>query len=127
MKPIVKKITVFSAVACLVVVLIFGYFMWQSTAGTSTDRRELHIVTTKVEKLIILPKGEDPVLATVTDKDKLLPNTFLANVSETGDKVLIFAKAKRVIVYRPSINKIVDVGPVTIQSLNEGQATEKKQ
>lgn len=127
MSPIVKKSTVFSAVACLVVVLIFGYFKWQSAAGTSTDRRELHIVTTKVEKLIILPKGEDPVLATVTDKDKLLPNTFLAKVSETGDKVLIFAKAKRVIVYRPKINRIVDVGPVTIQPLNEGQATEKKQ
>lgn len=67
----------------------------------------------KVGKLILLPTGETPQIATVSDKTKLSGQNFFAN-AENGDKVLIYYQAKKAILYRPSINKIVEVGPIEI-------------
>ena len=63
-------------------------------------------------KLIDLP-NETPTVATVTDSKKLKDQPFFSKV-ENGDKVLIFTKAKKAILFRPSTNKILDVAPLTI-------------
>jgi hypothetical protein len=68
----------------------------------------------KVGKLIKLPKDEDPLIATVSDKEKLKNQAFF-QIAENGDKVLIYSKAKKAILYRPSSNMVVDVVPVNIK------------
>jgi hypothetical protein len=70
-----------------------------------------------VAKLIVLPVGEQPTVATVTDASKLKDQAFFAN-ARTGDKVLIYTNAKKAILYNPSGNKIVEVAPVNIGSNN---------
>ena len=62
-----------------------------------------------VSKLIILPE-ESPTIATVTDPKALVGQPFFEK-AETGDRVLVFTDAKKAILYRPSIKKIVEVMP----------------
>src|SRR3989338_6079557 len=62
-----------------------------------------------VGKLIELP-SDIPQIATVTDADLLKKNQPFFDNTKNGDQVLVFQK--QVIVYRPSINKIINVGPI---------------
>lgn len=66
-----------------------------------------------IGKLVDLPSGETPTLATVNDPAKLKGQAFFAN-SKVGDQVLIYTQAKKAILYRPSTNKIIEIAPVNI-------------
>lgn len=69
-------------------------------------------VKSEVAQLIELP-NEDPTIATVVDVDKLKNQSFFAN-AQNGDRVLLFASAKKAVLYRPSTHKIVEVAPINI-------------
>lgn len=66
----------------------------------------------EVAQLIILP-DETPTIATVSDAEKLKSQPFFAN-AQNGDRVLLFAIAKKAILYRPGTKKIVEVAPINI-------------
>jgi hypothetical protein len=80
-------------------------------------QQEVAQTVAMVAKVVELPQGEDPVVATVTDKDKLKDQPFFGK-AENGDKVLIYATAKRIYLFRPSGNKLIEAAP-----LNIGQTT----
>jgi len=92
---------------------------------------EVKEITEKLGKLMVLPVGEEPTVATVLDKDKVKDQQFFAN-AENGDKVVIYSKAMKAILYRLSENKIIEVAPISIsqtESKNEAvklTPTEKK-
>jgi hypothetical protein len=71
-----------------------------------------------VGKLIALPTDEKPTVATITDVDKLKDQPFFKN-AKNGDKVLIYTTANKAILYRPSENRIIEVGSVNIGSQAE--------
>ena len=81
--------------------------------STAASQEETKTMIAKIGVLMELPSGEAPTLATVTDADKLRTQAFFAN-SSNGDKVLIYTQTKKAILYRPSINKIIDVASVSI-------------
>lgn len=93
------------------------YQKTQAILGKSSahlSERELNReIINKVSKLIELP-SETPTIASITDKTKL-QDTFFAR-SQNGDKVLIFQSSKKAIIYRESINKIIDVGAISIEN-----------
>jgi hypothetical protein len=67
----------------------------------------------RVSKIIELPQGEQPTIATVTDPDKLRTQSFFAR-AKRGDKVLIFTNSRKAILYDPVANKIVEAAPIDI-------------
>ena len=85
------------------------------------DLNNVGIIKSKVSKLFLLPTDEEPALATVTNSKKL--SSSFAGKVENGDKILIYQTNKRAVVYRPGIDKIIDVQAVVIDDV---QSLEKK-
>lgn len=85
---------------------------------TQAATAEVKAIKDKVARHMELPTGEEPTLATVSDKEKLRDQAFFAK-AENGDKVLIYTQARKAILYRPSIDKIIEVSTV---NLGEGES-----
>jgi|GEM_PF-2561362 hypothetical protein len=84
----------------------------QKLQGPTSLEEAVKEVVGQVGKLVVLPNDEKPTLATVTDLSKLKGQSFFANAAN-GDKVLVYEKAKKAILYRPSLNKIVEMTPLS--------------
>ncbi len=106
----------------LLVVLVIGvagaaayhyYTFQQKVKAQIAPPSEPKALIEQVGKLMELPLGEEPTIATVSDVQKLKDQPFFTS-AQNGDKVLIYQKAKKAILYRPSTQKIVEVGPVNI-------------
>jgi len=76
-------------------------------------QEEAKSLVADVSRLIVLPQDEEPTIATVSDPEKLKDQPFFAN-AKAGDKVLIYSKAKKAILYDPQNDKIVEVAPLNI-------------
>lgn len=96
----------------------YYYGLHKNTASSSKADEEVAMLVTQVGKLIDLPEGEIPTVATVADKTKLESQNFFKK-SENGDKVLIYTESGKAFLYRPSTKKIVDV---TMINVNEKTA-----
>ncbi len=108
-------------VLLLLIILAGGVYIYmkreqKSETPDQVAQDEITSVIQSVGKLIVLPQDEVPTLATVADPQKLQGQTFFAAATK-GDKVLIYTKAKKAILYNPTKNIIVEVAP-----LNLGQA-----
>jgi hypothetical protein len=88
---------------------------------TITAQQQQQQLIDKIGKITVLPSGEAPTLATVTDVTKLKDQPFFAN-AQNGDKVLIYTQAKQAFLYRPSTNKLINIAPVNLGS-GQPQAT----
>lgn len=79
----------------------------QASPQTSQDD-EVTALQSEISKFLELPVDETPTLATVSDIDKVKSQAFFKN-AQNGDKVLLYAKAGKAILYRPSTNKVIEV------------------
>ena len=92
------------------------------TANPQTAAREqVDELIATVGKLMVLPTNELPTVATVDDTSKL-KDPFFADAKK-GDRVLLYTHAGRIILYRPSENKIIDVSVVNVGSTSATPAT----
>jgi len=121
MKVFIKKnLLILVVILLLVAVGGTAYYFYDQNKKTQellkdpgkAAQKEIDNLVKKVDKLIELPKGEIPTVATVSDEEKLSGEAFFAK-AKNGDKILIYTKEKKAILYRPSINKIIEVAPVT--------------
>jgi hypothetical protein len=78
-----------------------------------------------VGKLIILPEGETPTVATVSDPEKLKDQPFFAQ-AKVGDKVLLYPNAKKAFLYDPVNNKILEAAPLNVDTGAQAKAPAKK-
>lgn len=89
---------------------------------TEAARAEVKMLVERIGKLIELP-NEEPTIATVSDKDKLNDQAFFAK-AQNGDKVLIYTRARKAILYRPATNKIIEVSTVNLEGVAESAPTQ---
>lgn len=109
-------------VIILVLVAIFGiygtshyYNKYQSlktNANVEAEKATQELVSV-LGKLMELPKGEVPTIATISDKEKLKGQTFFAQ-AENGDVLFAYTTSMKAILYRPATNKIINVAPISI-------------
>ncbi|MBP9817868.1 hypothetical protein KBC75_03920 [Candidatus Shapirobacteria bacterium] len=107
-------------VIVLVIILVFmvGVIFYKKNKNKENVWQE-------VSKLMVLP-SETPRIGEVTDKTKLIGQKFFEQ-SEDGDKVLIFDKALKAVLYRPSLNKIIEVTELTGENQPTPTVVELKQ
>jgi hypothetical protein len=89
-------------------------------------QEEVNTLVNTVGKYLELPAGEVPTVATVSDKSKLADQPFFAK-AEKGDKVLIYARAGKIILYRPTLNKIIEVAMIPTTPSVAGTSTASAQ
>jgi hypothetical protein len=80
------------------------------------ESKKIQEITEKVSKLMLLPEGETPVLATINDAETLSKEQSFYVGSQNGDIVLVYKKALKAIIYSPTKNIIVNVGPVSVEA-----------
>lgn len=114
----ISKIINIIIIFIAIIAISFGIYFYNkiNTIENSTnDKRKVEISTliSKVSELYLFPEGEIPTIATVSDPS-LLKNQAFFNNTQTDDKVLIFSKSGKAVLYRPSINKIIEI--ITIRN-----------
>jgi len=112
-----KKVIV--PLIAVVAVILAGYFYSEVQSLKQNPQvkaqQEANELVGKISKLIVLPTGETPTVATVSDPAALKDQPFFAS-AEKGDKLLIYAQAKKAILFSTKLNKIIDVAPLNIGS-----------
>lgn len=115
-----RKPTNIILVLALVAVAAFAFLYQRSQSEIKrlSDPRqvakvEVQKLVEEVGKLVDLPKGEDPTVATVTDPEKLKNQPFF-DKAKKGDKILIYTQAKRAFLYDPKNKKILEIAPINI-------------
>ena len=111
-----EKFFPFLLIILVVVVLLVGstiffYNKYKKASKSQQPLTEIEQIVRNVSQLMEVPVGETPTLATVSDKTKLQNQDFF-QFAENGDRILVYSQAKKAILYRPSINKIIDIAPV---------------
>ena len=85
-------------------------------------QQEAEDLIERVGRLVVLPEGERPTIATVSDIEQVKDRPFFAN-AKNGDKVLIYTNARKAILYDP-VNDIVEIAPVNIGTATPPPGTE---
>lgn len=113
-----KKILLLGLFIVLVSSLAANYFFQRRLSDLKQNPQKLNQEETaqlveRVGKIIILPEGEQPTVATVADLSRLKDQPFFAK-AQVGFKVLLYTQSRKAILYDPVENKIVEVAPINI-------------
>jgi len=102
-------------IAAIVAGIYFNKVRVMSQNPAVVNEEKIAELVSKVGKIIDLPTGESPVMATITDTTPLANNPFFAN-AKVGDEVLLYPASRKAFLYDPVANIVVEVA-----SLNIGQ------
>ncbi len=115
-----KQMLLFGVLIFVIAGIVGGVWYWRrpKIAADRVVALESYEVVEAVGKLIELPEGEVPTVATVTQESKLLDQPFFV-AAETGDKVLFYPQARKALLYRPSNNKLIEVTSLVVTTPTE--------
>ena len=105
----------------LVVAIAVSFFVYSDTSVVIDDNKEQteevlqkenNELLEKISNHYLLPVGEEPMIATVTDADMLSVEQEFYKDVENGDKVILYIQNQRAIIYSPTKDVIINVGPI---------------
>jgi hypothetical protein len=112
------------AAALLLIIFLAVYFLLAYRNNQADPnlaiQKETKALTDRIGHFMELPAGEQPTLATVTDQDKLKGQDFFAH-AQNGDKLLVYPIARKAILYRPSIGKVIEVSNLISDGANQSE------
>jgi hypothetical protein len=105
----------------IIAIASFVFFFWfyQKTQDEMRNpnraaETEIKQTISELSKLMDLPK-ETPTMATIMDKEQLKKQKFFEKAAN-GDKLVIFTKEQKAILYRPSTHKIITVDTINVEA-----------
>jgi hypothetical protein len=108
-----KRVTFILATLIMSGCVIF-FFQYRADMKTEYDstlpKTEAEALSREVGMVVLVPEGEIPSVAHVEDPEKLAGQEFFAR-AQAGDKVLVYAKAKKAILYRPAEKRVIEMMP----------------
>jgi hypothetical protein len=107
----VLSILIFLVMLFFVYYYYHKYTLLRSVVSETSPRTESNpalSVIALVDKHMLLPGGEQPIIAKVTNLKQLAPFSFFKNAME-GDDVLVYCAAELSILYSPVRDKIIEV------------------
>lgn len=105
---------VVAVVVAVLVALGVSLFMGGGSEDGELSDAEIQRLLGQVSSHMILPEGEEPAIATIVDAAALIAEQPFYNGAQDGDRVLIYPQAQRAIIYSPSRDIIVNVGPIVV-------------
>jgi hypothetical protein len=132
-----KKRVVITALIALIFVAgggAFGWYKWYQYQLSQNPAviyaKKLKTITDIASQQVALPKGEQPVIATISDVTKL-PNEAFFKDAQDGDKILMYKKHKEAFLYRPTTGQVIteavldfeNVVPTPVQQAVAGAST----
>lgn len=118
MKKIFKQklLTIIIPIIAVLAITLSSYLYLQLKQNPQVqNKNEITEIIDKISKLMVLPIGENPTLATVSDPEVLKDQAFF-NQAQKGDKVLIYTQAKKAILYSVTLDRIIDIAPFDIET-----------
>lgn len=97
-----------SVIVLLASTIFLGWQFYEMKKPTLSAEASVRKLVEEVGKAIILPQDELPTVAKVADASQLSNQPFFIN-ARTGDDILIFEKAGKAVLWRPSIRRVVEV------------------
>ena len=91
-----------------------------TSSADTNDSSELSSIVSQIKQLVDIPSNETPTVAEITNQDKVRAQPFFVS-AQTGDKVLIFADSKKVILYRPSTGKVINIASLSDEGSSSAQ------
>lgn len=105
-------------VIAFVIIIAAGigvYERYFNLTNAEKAQKELAAAMFSVSKHMILPEGDEPVLATVTDAEALIKQQAFFAGAVNGDQLLLFPRSLKAVIYSPSRNRIINAGPIEQQ------------
>lgn len=93
---------------------MYYYYQYRTlSARVQNPGLEAQEVLAKVGKLIDLPQGEEPTIATVNNADAVKAQPFFAK-AQNGHRVILFTNARLAILFDEKANKLINVGTINV-------------
>lgn len=113
-----SKLVIVLVTVIVILLVVGGFFTYKYINTVNNDpTHQAQALVDSMSRYIDLPK-EQPTVATIVDRTKL-SSQALRDQAQNGDKLLIYSKAKRIILYRPSISKVVTMLTIQTQTTPE--------